>query len=413
MRKEEDFYRINHGHYPLDRYPTCKRCLTEYVDNKDPQSFLWILKIFDVPFVERVWIKQYNSIFLKDPGKFGPMSVLGRYLRVMSMSQYRDFHFSDSDHLNAEERRLAREEEAQQRSEDAYLEEREAELRTKLESGEISRREYNTLSSVIDAPSTHSIPADMTMDDLPELPSPDASSPDDVTPDDAPIPVSESMSSLPSIGHDMLDEGAIREDMSEEDVRRYVKRWGITYKPSEWLRMESLYDEYASQYEMSIDRDQILRNICKLTVKMDRALDVDDIHTYKDLSTVFDQMRKSGKFTEAQRKEEVSREIDSIGELVAFVESNSDSPIPRFDPVSCRQDKVDFFIRDMRQYMDHLIREELGLSTLIETFIEKMESHKSLTIDDILGSVDDDPSQPLLQEAQSLASQFQSSEDDA
>ena len=365
--------------------------------------------------MERVWIKQYNSIFLKDPGKFGPMSVLGMYLRVMSMSQYRDFHFSDSDHLNAEERRLAREEEAQQRSEDAYLEEREAKLRAQLESGEISQREYNTLSSVIDAPSTHSIPADMTMDDLPEVPS--SNETDTLpTPDDAPIPVSASadaMSSLPSIGHDMLDERAVREDMSEEDVRRYVKRWGITYKPSEWLKMESLYDEYASQYEMSIDRDQILRNICKLTVKMDRALDVDDIHTYKDLSTVFDQMRKSGKFTEAQRKEEVSREIDSIGELVAFVESNSDSPIPRFDPVSCRQDKVDFFIRDMRQYMDHLIREELGLSTLIETFIEKMESHKSLTIDDILGSVDDDPSQPLLQEAQSLASRFQSSEDDA
>lgn len=407
LRKVEDFYRINHGHYPLDRYPTCKRCLTQYVDNKDPQTFLWILKIFDVPFVERVWIKQYNTIFLKDPGKFGPMSVLGMYLRIMSMSQYKDFHFSDSDHLNEEERKAARVEEAQRRSEDAYLEERERELQTKLKSGEIDQRQYNTLSAVISAPSK-AIPSTMSMDDLPELPK--ASQDVSGSNSENTIPISSTvdtnpLSSLPALGHDMFDESSLREGMSEDDIKRYVRTWGITYKPSEWLKMESLYDEYVSQYEMSIDRDQILRNICKLTVKMDRALDVDDIHTYKDLSTVFDQMRKSGKFTEAQRKEESKREIDSVGELVAFVEQNSDTPIPRIPVKDCRQDKVDFFIRDMQQYVDHLVRDDLGLSTLIESFIERMESSKGVTVDEILASsLNDEDS--ITQEANNLIDTF-------
>ncbi len=53
---------------------------------------------------------------------------------------------------------------------------------------------------------------------------------------------------------------------------------------------------------------------------MDEALDLGDTKTFKDLSVTYESLRKSGKFTEAQKQEEERREIDSIGELVAFVE---------------------------------------------------------------------------------------------
>ena len=117
---------------------------------------------------------------------------------------------------------------------------------------------------------------------------------------------------------------------------------------------------------------------------MNQALDVGDIKTFKDLQGANDMLRKSGKFTDSQKQEEKKRDIDSIGELVAFVESKG-GIIPRQDdPIDVPQDKIDFIINDMKNYTDNLVKNELGLGNLIESYIKKLEENKAKSVDEII-----------------------------
>ena len=95
----KEFFKMKTG----DRYPMCKACLTEHIDNNDPTTFKWILEIFNVPYIEEVWFDLGNKILAKQgPAKFGPGSVIGQYIRSMNMTQYRDYTYKDTDKLNYE-----------------------------------------------------------------------------------------------------------------------------------------------------------------------------------------------------------------------------------------------------------------------------------------------------------------------
>lgn len=137
--------------------------------------------------------------------------------------------------------------------------------------------------------------------------------------------------------------------------------------------METMYKRYANEYELNVDREEVLKKMCKTSLKMDESLDTGDVTGYKSLATVFDQLRKSGSFTEAQNKEGKQRYLDSIGELIAVCEREG-GPIEQFqDPDEYPQDKIDFTLRDLKSYTYDLVTNELGLGDLIESYIEKLE----------------------------------------
>lgn len=125
MKATEKFYKMKNG----ERYPMCKTCLTQNIDNRNPDTFMWILEKFDVPYIQTSWIELTNKVYRKNPGKFGPSSVLGLYLRSMNMLQYRDYTFADTARLN---KTPAEKEEESLR-----------ELKDKLERGEITQAEYD------------------------------------------------------------------------------------------------------------------------------------------------------------------------------------------------------------------------------------------------------------------------------
>lgn len=139
--------------------------------------------------------------------------------------------------------------------------------------------------------------------------------------------------------------------------------------------METMYNKYSQEYELNVDREEVLKKMCKTSLKMDESLDVGDITGYKNLSTVFDQLRKSGKFTEAQNKEDHQQVLSSIGELVQLCEQEGGiiAALPQFDPDQYPQDKIDFTLRDLKSYTYSLVSNELGLGDLIESYIEKLE----------------------------------------
>ena len=135
-----------------------------------------------------------------------------------------------------------------------------------------------------------------------------------------------------------------------------------------------MYNKYANEYELNIDREEVLKKMCKTSLKMDECLDAGDVSSYKNLAGVFDQLRKSGKFTEAQNKEEKTTYLDTIGELVRLAEK-AGGPISNNlpDPDEYPQDKIDVTIKDLKAYNYSLIAGEPHMQDMIETFIEKYE----------------------------------------
>ena len=144
-----------------------------------------------------------------------------------------------------------------------------------------------------------------------------------------------------------------------------------------------MYRKYSSEYDLNADREEVLKKMCKTSLKMDAALDAGSITEYKNLATVFDQLRKSGKFTEAQNKEDRQAVLSSIGELVALCEQEGDliKNLPQFDPDEYPQDKIDFTLKDLKAYTYSLVTNELGLGDLIESYIEKLENAEKNSTD--------------------------------
>ena len=136
-----------------------------------------------------------------------------------------------------------------------------------------------------------------------------------------------------------------------------------------------MYNKYAAEYDLNVDREEVLVKMCKTSLKMDECLDAGDVQGYKNLAAVFDQLRKSGKFTEAQNKEEKTEFLNTIGELVAICEQNG-GPIENHlpDPDEYPQDKIDFTIKDLKAYNYSLVAGEPHMQDMIEAFIQKYEA---------------------------------------
>jgi hypothetical protein len=147
--------------------------------------------------------------------------------------------------------------------------------------------------------------------------------------------------------------------------------------------METTYNKYAQEYDLNVDREEVLKKMCKTSLKMDEALDAGDVTGYKNLAAVFDQLRKSGKFTEAQNKDDRQQVLSSIGELVALCEQDGGiiDALPQYDPDQYPQDKIDFTLRDLKAYTYSLVSNELGLGDLIESYIEKLEKAEEDSVD--------------------------------
>ena len=202
-----------------------------------------------------------------------------------------------------------------------------------------------------------------------------------------------------------INEQDIQSDLTPDDIKYLSLKWGLLYKPSEWVKMEELYQKYAADYELSTDRQQVLKTICKTDLKMNQALDVGDTKTFKDLQAANDQLRKSAKFTDSQKQEEKKRDIDSIGELVAFVENHGGIIPMQDDPINMPQDKIDFIINDMKNYTDNLVKNELGLGDLIESYIKKLEENKTKSVEEIMAEGFNSDEEDVLTQVE--ASEFQ------
>ena len=329
----------------------CKSCLTMHINNFEPESFLWLLEKFDVPYIEAEWNVLRDRAYAKDPYKMTGMSVFGKYLSKMKLKQWKNFTWADTERLKAEAEEKAKlygqpQEIAQQKLE---------EMREAYERGEISEAQFKTYE---------------------ETQAPEAT-PEVVNAENhiagggqgSPYPVNNTefeVVELPDVGNELTD----------EDKIYLAMKWGRLYRPDEWVALEQKYNDFMSSFDIQgAARLDTLKHICKTSLKMDQAIDCGDIESFQKLSRVYTTLMKDAKFTEAQRKEEKSGDFDAVGQVVFFAEKEGGA-IPRYE-IDVPLDKVDQAIVDLKKYNHDLIVNDPALSQMFENLIKRRESAAS------------------------------------
>ena len=335
-----EFYKTNN----LIKYPTgwlnkCKYCITAHVDNWDPNTYLWILEELDVPYVPKEW-DSLLATFGKDPKKMTGVTIMGRYISKMHLNQYKDKRWADTEVLRRIEEKRMREAMAKQGYSSAEIDEA-VESNPQLRPLDGTHFEEPKII-------THS-----PMDDLANK----------VAAEGAPIG-----DGYTSATYD--DSSDLGIELSDEDIVYYRTKWGKSYKPDEWVQLESLYQNMKDSYDVQgAGHEDTLKLACKTSLKSNQLLDIGDIDNAKKMVSMYDQLMKSGNFTAAQNKKEKGEFIESISELVELCER--EGFIPRYY-TDGPKDRVDETILDLKNYTKSLVVEEMNLGNLIEGAVRTM-----------------------------------------
>lgn len=352
--RANQFYTSNN----LEKYPNdgklrqCRQCITMHVDNWNPETYTWILQEVDVPYVPEEWFKLLSK-YAKDRSKVTGSTILGRYLASMKLKQFKDYRWKDSEFIQ-------------------QLNEEKLRATMKMQGYDIQQIEQ----AVVDMQTGITAPP----------------KPPDIEP-----PQDTSFSPIGFEDEDYFESqvGAATNpdlDLTPEDIIMLRLKWGKTYKPEEWVRLEQLYNEMMESYDIQqAGHIDTLKLICKTSLKANQLLDIGDVDGAQKMIKMYDGLMKSGHFTANQNKTESGDFVDSISELVALCEK--DGFIPRYYTEG-PQDKIDRVIQDMQEYTHTLVTEEMHLGSLIERAVKQIESDREK---DNVDDIDDDNEEEALE----------------
>jgi hypothetical protein len=64
------------------------------------------------------------------------------------------------------------------------------------------------------------------------------------------------------------EENGFDDDLTEEDKTYLRLKWGRTYKPEEWIKLEQLYEEMMGSYDIqTAGHIDTLKMVCKTSLK--------------------------------------------------------------------------------------------------------------------------------------------------
>lgn len=328
----DQFYASNN----LEKYPNegklkqCKKCLTMHVDNWNPETYLWILQECDVPYIPEEWHKLMAS-YARDKSKVTGMTILGRYLSKMKLNQWKKYRWEDTEFL--QEQADAKTRETMERQ--GY---KQSEIDTVLQEGRFVIPEGELTEPVYAESEPEGVQEDYFAQQC----------------------------AAPEVNIDL--------GLSDEDLTYLCLKWGKTYRPEEWVKLEQLYEEMMASYDIqTAGHIDTLKLVCKTSLKANQLLDIGDVDGAQKMIKMYDGLMKSGKFTAQQNKAESGEYVDSVAELVAICET--DGFIPRYY-VDEPKDKVDRVLQDLQNYTRTLVTEEMNLGNLIENAIKQIEIDK-------------------------------------
>lgn len=310
--------------YPPDgKMDICKKCLTMHVDNWDPETYKWILQEIDVPYIKEEWnglLERYG----KDPKKVTGLTIIGRYLSKMKLKQWNKYTWADTEALKKD----------------------------------------STEKKVLNMKAQG-----FTEDEIQEQLAIDRTPPKPKELEDVQAPVG-----TPEYQDPEEEEDDFSDQLTEEDKLMLRLKWGRGYSWEERVRMEQLYKDMMSSYDIQgAGHKDTLIMVCKTSLKANQLIDAGDIDGFQKMQKAYDSLMKSGKFTAAQNKGESGEFVDSIGELVTLCEK--EGFIPRYY-TDGPQDKVDRTLQDLQQYTHTLVTEEMNLGNMIEASLREIVKDK-------------------------------------
>lgn len=331
MRGTEFYGSNNLEKYPEGKLHQCKKCLTMHVDNWDSSTYIWILEECDVPYIPEEWNKLLQK-YASEGKTITGTTIIGRYLAKMKLKQFRDYRFKDTEFL--------------QQMADHKMEET------------MKRQGYEAAEIAKIIEQSH------------------ISAPERPTPPPLAIPDSNNAGNMPLGVEDYFAEQNsdydidIAADLTDDDKRYLLLKWGKSYTPEEWVKLEQLYNEMMQSYDIqSAGHIDNLKLLCKTSLKSNQLLDIGDVDGAQKMLRMYDSLMKSGKFTAAQNKAETGEYVDSISELVAICEK--EGFIPRYY-IDQPGDRVDETIADLKGYTRSLVVDEMNLGNLIESAVKTM-----------------------------------------
>lgn len=308
---------------PDGKMDICKKCLTMHVDNWDPETYKWILQEIDVPYIKEEWnglLERYG----KDPKKVTGLTIIGRYLSKMKLKQWNKYTWADTE---------------------------------ALEKDSTEKKVLNMKAQ------------GFTEDEIQEQLAIDRTPPKPKELEDVQAPVG-----TPEYQDPEEEEDDFSDQLTEEDKLMLRLKWGRGYSWEERVRMEQLYKDMMSSYDIQgAGHKDTLIMVCKTSLKANQLIDAGDIDGFQKMQKAYDSLMKSGKFTAAQNKGESGEFVDSIGELVALCEK--EGFIPRYY-TDGPQDKVDRTLQDLQQYTHTLVTEEMNLGNMIEASLREIVKDK-------------------------------------
>ena len=339
-KQDTHFYTYKDGR----KTQMCKDCLTMHINIWQPDTFLWLLQKMDVPYVPEEWNILRDKAYAKNPAKKNDVAVFGKYLSKMKLKQWKDKTWADSEELQREYQLQDQIKQRDKQIQDNFI-------KQQFEKGEITQAQYRTL-----------IQSDIQrqQDIISGYASPAAD----------PVGAANFYNENNFMAEDEIPD--LSKDLTDEDRKYLVMKWGRYYTPQEWVQLQTFYKEMSDSFTIKdADTRAALILICKNNLKMNQALDQGDLQGYQKLAKVSDTLRKSAKFTAAQNKEQRSEFIDSVGQLVAYCQKHG-GQIPKFEQ-KFDLDIIDTVIKDLKEYTKTLIYEDTALARQIEDYLKKRE----------------------------------------
>lgn len=176
---------------------------------------------------------------------------------------------------------------------------------------------------------------------------------------------------------------ASKKMLKESTPPELIQKWGENYTIEEIKKLETFYQEMVTSYEIeTASHKDYTKKICMVSLKMEQELNSNNINEFSKLSSVYDKLMTSAKFTAAQRSPaDRAGGMNTFSEFFAFVEK--DGFIPRFHSDE-PHDVVDSTIKNYENYVKNLLVGDSNILTLLESYLDRLNT-KEMEEDELLG----------------------------
>lgn len=337
---ERNFFKTSRlNKFPNGILPKCKNCITLKVNDTEPATFLGFLKEIDVPYIPGEW---RGLLSKKDP-RAG--SILGKYVSKMKLNQFKKYRWEDSKKLTQDEN-------------EAII----SALKNENVSQTDAERQLEQLTSLKECAPSTSMGAMVTGG-------------------------TQSIAALYGLTPETSKYG-----LSQEEIDALKKTWGTDYLEEEFYQMEQLFHDMKQAYVIS---DPIAlsnaKSICKMTAKMNKFLDIDDVESATKMSRQLDLFIKSSNLAPQQQKDRSSSTY-SISQLAALIEQHGGF-IPTYYQDK-PEDEIDNLLIEMQKYTERLIRGEPQIEDLVKNQADLLKKYElpeeNIDLDDAFAELEEE-----------------------